>query len=555
MTQSAEQNVEHVVDPLVEKQGLRQAMAWLHTWGGLWACWVLFVVFLTGSLGVFDDPITRWMKPHLPQARSLNGMDDGVDRPLAVRLGQAYLNEHQPQAHSWGIALPDDDDQAVRLFWQDASEQFHNQRIDALSGQPLADANLRESEGGHHFVHMHFEFHAGTAGIWFVGFFTMALLVALVSGVIIHKRIFKDFFTFRPGKGQRSWLDAHNAVSVLSLPFQLMIAYTGLATFYALYMPAGIAVHYPSDEAYFADLLTQPEPREETGVAVAVTPLDVLLVRSEQQLQRPVSFVSVEHPNDSSAAVQTSGRFIEKSGEYRLLGDGSGSVHFDGVSGAQLDLQAPGELRGGGAQDVQSVMATLHFAGFGGYAARWLYFICGLAGAAMLASGAILFMLKRRQRSLREFGARTPQVYRVIEVLNIGTIAGLSLACIAFFWANRLIPLGITAREEWEIVAFFAVWLATYVHAARRPPGRAWVEQLLASALLCLALPLLNWLVIGEQFVSYLQQGDGERAGVELVAIAIGLLCLWTAQRVWRKRQVRQRPRHQAATASAVEVR
>ena len=555
MTQSAEQNVEHVVDPLVEKQGLRQAMAWLHTWGGLWACWVLFVVFLTGSLGVFDDPITRWMKPHLPQARSLNGMDDGVDRPLAVRLGQAYLNEHQPQAHSWGIALPDDDDQAVRLFWQDANEQFHNQRIDALSGQPLADANLRESEGGHHFVHMHFEFHAGTAGIWFVGFFTMALLVALVSGVIIHKRIFKDFFTFRPGKGQRSWLDAHNAVSVLSLPFQLMIAYTGLATFYALYMPAGIAVHYPSDEAYFADLLTQPEPREETGVAVAVTPLDVLLVRSEQQLQRPVSFVSVEHPNDSSAAVQTFGRFIEKSGEYRLLGDGSGSVHFDGVSGAQLDLQAPGELRGGAAQDVQSVMATLHFAGFGGYAARWLYFICGLAGAAMLASGAILFMLKRRQRSLREFGARTPQVYRVIEVLNIGTIAGLSLACIAFFWANRLIPLGITAREEWEIVAFFAVWLATYVHAARRPPGRAWVEQLLASALLCLALPLLNWLVIGEQLVSYLQQGDGERAGVELVAIAIGLLCLWTAQRVWRKRQVRQRPRHQAATASAVEVR
>ena len=94
---------------------------------------VLFVVFLTGSLGVFDDPITRWMKPHLPQARSLNGMDDGVDRPLAVRLGQAYLNEHQPQAHSWGIALPDDDDRAVRLFWQDANEQFHNQRIDALT--------------------------------------------------------------------------------------------------------------------------------------------------------------------------------------------------------------------------------------------------------------------------------------------------------------------------------------------------------------------------------------------------------------------------------------
>src|SRR5690606_27428054 len=117
-----------------------------------------------------------------------------------------------------------------------------------------------------------------------------------------------------------------------------------------LYMPAGIAVHYPSDEAYFADLLAQPEPREETGIDARVTPLDALLLSSEQQLKRPVSFVSVEHPGDSSASVVTFGRFIEKSGEYRLLGDGAGGVFFDGVSGAQLDLQAPGELRGGAAQ-------------------------------------------------------------------------------------------------------------------------------------------------------------------------------------------------------------
>ena len=29
MTQSAEQNVEHVVDPLVEKQGLRAHLGWV----------------------------------------------------------------------------------------------------------------------------------------------------------------------------------------------------------------------------------------------------------------------------------------------------------------------------------------------------------------------------------------------------------------------------------------------------------------------------------------------------------------------------------------------
>lgn len=543
----------------VVKDGLRQSMAWLHTWGGLWACWVLFVVFLTGSLGVFDEPITRWMKPHLPQAAEASGasaLDDGFDRPQAVRMGHAWFKENQPGAHFWGIGLPSDEDPSVRLFWQDPQENFHNTSIDASSGQPLDGSRERDSEGGHHFVHMHFEFHGGTAGIWLVGFFTMAMLVGLVSGIITHKRIFKDFFTFRPGKGQRSWLDAHNAVSVLSLPFQLMIAYTGLATFYALYMPVGIATHYSNEEAYFAELLAQPAQQEITGIAAPLAKVDELLVRGEQQLQRPVSFVSIEHPNDSSASVRLFGRFIEKTGEYRLLGDGGGQVLFNGVTGAQTDIQMPGELRGGASQDVQSVMANLHFAAFGGLAARWLYFICGLAGAAMMATGAILFMVKRRQRSLHEFGARTPQVYRLIEVLNIASISGLALACIAFFWANRLIPLGISARPEWEIAGFFAVWLATFVHAALRPASRAWIEQLLATALLCLALPLLNWLVVGDQFVSYLQRGDGERAGVELVAIAFGLLSLWTARRVWHKsRQAAQtKPRRVSAGTAEAEV-
>lgn len=534
--------------------GFRQAMAWLHTWGGLWACWVLFVIFLTGSLGVFDEPITRWMKPHLPQASEATGdtrMDDGFDRPQAVRMARTWFEENQPDAHFWGIGLPSDEDPSIRLFWQDPQENFHNSRIDASTGNPVDGSRERDSEGGHHFVHMHFEFHGGTAGIWFVGAFTMAMLVALVSGIVIHKRIFKDFFTFRPGKGQRSWLDAHNALSVLSLPFQLMIAYTGLATFYALYMPAGIAAHYDSEEAYFADLLAQPAAQEITGIAAPLAAFDGMLLHAEQQLQRPASFVSIEHPNDSSASVRVFGRFIEKPGEYRLLGDGGGRVFFNGVTGEQSDVQMPGELRGGAAQDVQSVMANLHFAAFGGHLVRWLYFISGLAGAAMLGTGALLFMVKRRQRSLNEFGSATPRVYRVIEVLNVGTLTGLTIACVAFFWGNRLLPLGIADRPEWEIAVFFAVWLLSVVHAGLRSVARAWVEQLLALAALCLLLPLLNWLTVGDQLFSYLQRGDGERAGVELVALGTGVLSLWGAWRLTRPRRAPAAGRQRAAAAQA----
>ncbi|MBX3639304.1 MAG: PepSY domain-containing protein [Nitrosomonas sp.] len=504
-------------------RGFRHCMTWLHTWGGLWAGWVLFVIFLTGTLGVFDDPITRWMKPEQPPTAEV--ISTGTERAQVVRLAQTYLQQAMPRGEFWGIELPGEFDSAVGVFWQEDEEsELQQARLDPITGKALDKTIGRETEGGHHFVHMHFEFHAGEAGIWLVGFFTMVMLAALISGVVIHKRIFKDFFTFRPKKGQRSWLDAHNVASVLTLPFQFMIVYTGLVIFYTLYMPAGIFAHYSSKEVYFSQLLSRPAPRAETHIDAQVVSLDQLLLTTETRLDRPASFVSVTHPGDSSASVRVFGLVDEAESEQYLLPPGGGSVIFDGISGAILDVQLPGEHRGGGAQAVQRVMGTLHMARFGGDTIRWLYFLCGLAGAVMIATGSILFMVKRRQKALNEFGAQTRRIYRLIETLNVTVIAGLCIACIAYLWGNRLIPVGIEDRSYWEIATFFAVWLAALLHASIRPVASAWVEQLSLAALLCLALPLLNGLTTGQQVWAYGLQGDWERAGVELTVIGLGLL-------------------------------
>ena len=119
---------------------------------------------------------------------------------------------------------------------------------------------------------------------------------------------------------------------------------------------------------------------------------------------------------------------------------------------------------------------------------RWLYFFCGLAGTAMMGTGAILFMVKRRQKSGGEFGAYTQRVYRVIACLNVAAIAGLAIACVGFLWANRLIPVGVEHRAGWELRAFFGVWFVMLVHACLRAEKRAWIEQLGLLAALCLLL-------------------------------------------------------------------
>jgi uncharacterized iron-regulated membrane protein len=170
----------------------------------------------------------------------------------------------------------------------------------------------------------------------------------------------------------------------------------------------------------------------------------------------------------------------------------------------------------GGASMAKSVMGSLHQVEFGGQPLKWLYFLCGLAGSAMMATGAILFMVKRRSKHLGrqagEFGSATARVYRLVEGLNVAAIAGLSLGCIGYLWANRLVPVGLSHRASWELAVFFGLWSLALLHAlVRARRGMAGALGLLA--LLCLLLPLLNWITVGDSLPAQIARGDWESAG------------------------------------------
>src|SRR3546814_19289664 len=95
----------------------------------------------------------------------------------------------------------------------------------------------------------------------------MAMLVAILSGIVTHKKILADFFLLRFGKGQRSWLDAHNASSVLFLPFILMITSPGLVSLSPHYLPLVIAATYAAAGKFFKAPAPCPLPGDNTWPA------------------------------------------------------------------------------------------------------------------------------------------------------------------------------------------------------------------------------------------------------------------------------------------------
>ena len=509
----------------MKQKTITQSLSWMHTWAGLVFGWILFAIFLTGTLAVFDKEIDGWMRPEIPR--------HDLSQPEALQRALDYLQANHPGATAWNIGLPSERSPGLSVS---AGEQRRGggMALDPGTGEKL---DVRETAGGSFFFRFHFTLNLPrNLGIWVVGLAAMAMLAALVSGIVIHKKFFKEFFTFRPAKGQRSWLDAHNATAVLVLPFHLMITYTGLVIFYLIYMPAASDALFDGDRDALnramrgAPLQQHGQARGGQGESAPLTDLVPVLAAAEQAMG-PLSGLSIQNPGRSNARIEVRpvlGNRIE-------LTKGQSMV-FDGFSGRVL--RAPAESRP--SLLTQRVMSGMHFAQFGGYPMRWLYFLCGLASCAMIATGLVLFTVKRRRRHDSE-GALGALLYHVAERLNVAVVAGLSVACIGLLWANRLLPVELAQRGGWEVRVFFLVWLATLGHALVRPWLKAWREQLGLAALMCLLLPLFNLLTVNR----------GEFIHLEVTSVSIGLLLGWCCWKVGQP--PKERPARRGA-AAVVEV-
>ncbi|WP_317921727.1 PepSY-associated TM helix domain-containing protein [Cupriavidus sp. TA19] len=510
------------------RTGFRQSMAWLHTWTGLLVCWVLLLMFCGGTASYFKDEISLWMRPELHRSAAAASK---VPAAQATEGAVRYLNSAAPDATRWFISLPDERQPYTSVLWvyqpgkgpsdaQGKPRRFDTRLLDPVTGAPLQAA--RETRGGEFLYRLHFDLHYMPAkwARWIAGFCAMFMLVAIVSGVITHRRIFADFFTFRRSKGQRSWLDAHNALAVLALPFHLMITYTGLVTLLFMYMPWGIEAAYRGDQrAFQAEAMQRPPQRKPAGTPAELAPVGAMVAQAQQRWQgAEPQRVVVSLPGDANATVSVI------RAEPRALAHDAPTLEFSGKDGTLMQAYADDQP---GADLTRSVMTGLHIAGFASPGLRALFFLCGLAGSAMVATGAILWAVRTRQQQARAIaaGARPSFGLRLVEALNIGAIAGLPVAFASYFWANRLLPVEMLQRQETEIRWFFIAWGACALLAQLRPSRAMWRAQLWAGAVLFGGIPLLNALTTDSHLGVTLLQGRGPAAvaGFDLVTLALGI--------------------------------
>ncbi|MGN0937455.1 PepSY-associated TM helix domain-containing protein [Acinetobacter amyesii] len=562
------------VDAKVE--GPRQSMSWLHTWASLILGWLLYAIFLTGTLSFFKNEINVWMTPELHQSVPASSQVQQTEVALN------YLQQNHPNAGAWNILLPNTRQNATLITVREQGEDPRARRggkqiyIDSATGEVLEP---RDTRGGNFLYRFHFELY-GMPRMWtrwFVGIATLLMLVAIISGVITHKKIFKDFFTFRSGKGQRSWLDAHNATAVFALPFHIMITFSGLLLLLFTIMPWGIERIYENRGQFLQEqnraLVQENKPegresaqgREERGerpqqaransaqnpgenraegrgegrgdrrskrekqpvVAAPLTNLAPIVTAVQAEWKtNPISTVSIIAPNTDQAKIELRALHGE-SVAYRNV---YASKQFDGVTGKDLTDESAKLKHPSVPMGIYNVVTTLHEARGVDLALRWLLFISGIVGTLMVATGLILWCVKRapqqQKQGFKSFG------YRTVEVTNIAAIIGLPIACAAFFYANRFIPAQFENRSELEIRSFFIVWLLTPIYAMFRTHRQAWLELLAFATAIFALLPIVNFMTGGQPLWNTMANGQWMIASFDLAMWLLAILFAYSFYKV-----------------------
>jgi uncharacterized iron-regulated membrane protein len=531
------------------KEGFRQSMSWLHTWLGLVIGWLLFFVYLTGTLGYLDKEIDYWMTPDRPFFAAPGTQHE----QLAV--AQTRLQQVAPTAERWNIQLIGGREApSLDIAWTDppqgaaARSVTHRETLDPHSGAPI-NYSARATGGGQVLYKMHYQlaYIPYNKAILFIMVCTLVMFAAMVTGIIVHKNIFKDFFTFRTGKGQRSWLDAHNLLSVTALPFHLIVTYSGFLFFTYQFMPSVPNLLYAESRSaglqFYQGVYPYPQPRlpQAAHAAAPLVALAPLMDQVERTWGKDVATsVEVRAPGDANA------RVLVKPQETYSIAYPENMLVFDGANGRFIEHFHAEHYPSANADHV---MKGLHKGLFANWYLRVLLLFMGVGGTAMIGTGLLLWGNARRTRLL---AAKQPLHFgiRLVDRLNVGTIVGMPIAIAAYFWANRLLPVSLATRAEWEVHAMYLTMAAMFVYPMLRPPARAQVELLWLCAAACGLLPVLNALTTSRHLGHSLPQGDWIMAAFDLAALACGAIAAVCAIKVRRSAatvKVRRRPRIAAA--------
>lgn len=500
----------------------------IHGWSGVALGLLLYAVILTGVIAVFADEIGDWSSPlEKPAAAAFPAGLGAKLRELAATVEPDYLEELTLFPRAGGVIQAFFHHHVI-LDGASQPEEFgvefelHPQSLAVMGSregfQQEIDAHDHANALADFLVELHVSLHIPDPwGYLVTGVLGLAMMVAAVTGLLVHRHLIRELFTIRRFReALLARRDAHVIAATWNLPFAFVLAFTG--SFFSFTGSVGIPVMamvaFGGDRQKLIETIVGLPPPEDATPA-PLGDLDAMLRDAHARARSEPAFVSVSHYGRADAQVTVFARPAD--GEMA-----SHNLVYDGPSGVFV-RQKPGlglvPSLGGAAADL---MGPLHFGNFAGLLSKAVWFSLGFASCYVALTGMLLWTARRA-------GIRA---WRHMTHATIWMGFGLPLALAATpigYFIGRC--LRIDELERPMAVAFVGSALIATVFALVLDPDRLRRLLLTATGVLLMALPLVRSAAGGAGWFSAFDSGLTTIPSLDLALLVGGIWCMRAARR------------------------
>lgn len=499
----------------------------VHGWSGVILGFLLYAVVLTGTIAVFADEIGGWSVGGGRHGSPFDGPVDAIVRNLAEQVPAEYRDDvslfASPSGNLAAFLHKHSKDESGALV-----EEGVSFRVDPTSGRVVhrfegTDEEVRakdaESALSRFLVDTHVRLYLPNPwGLLLTGILGMAMLVAAISGLLMHRHLLTDIFTLRRGTNRLLVKrDKHSVAASWGLPFAFLLAFTG--TFFSIAgsfgLPALAMVAFGGDhEAMMAAIVGEPSVQNPTPTHPGN--LDAMLADARRRTGVEPVFVSISHYGRADALVSVF--HFPPEGELELQ-----TLEYNGASEDFVrNKPRVGTVPSAGST-LLAILGPVHFGNFAGVLSKAVWVGLGLSTCFVLITGLQLWLQRRRAES---------RVWHAFERALVVTAYGLPLAMLGSAYAFfATYPAGDPV--SWTPLTFVIV-AAVVILAGVLVSSPIRLGALLAwiMGLSLLALPIARMALTGHGWEEALATNKVEVVAIDLCLMIAGLCGLWFA---WSK--------------------